>query len=99
MPHFCDVIGCKNERRRHQRLCARCYAALPDWLRLGIIEAKRLRRGREWRHLRHEAADYLGTARATGGTVSIVTMPPCPRNPITPERAYALTERMLGENL
>lgn len=46
MPHFCDVIGCKNERRRHQRLCARCYAALPDWLRLGIIEAKRLRRGR-----------------------------------------------------
>jgi hypothetical protein len=37
--HRCDVPGCGRDRDRWQRLCIRCFRALPAQIRTGIIQS------------------------------------------------------------
>ncbi|MEG3089740.1 hypothetical protein [Sphingomonas sp. PB4P5] len=88
----CDVPGCGLTRRRRQRLCERCYRALPGEICVGLTEAKHQRRDRDWRQLRKRAAEFLslgdGATPAFTGAL---------RHPVSPQQSYALNQRMLGE--
>lgn len=84
--HICDVPGCGAARRRLHRLCERCFRRLPGELRVAINEAHRERRWPDWRDSCRRAADFLNLGRAT----------PAPPS-LSPERAYELQARMLGE--
>lgn len=88
-PHRCDVPGCQRTRRRWQRLCERCYAALPGDIRTGIIDAHRANRRAEWKRQCRRAADHLGLP----GTVTT----PATRATISPEEAFARAQNLLGE--
>jgi hypothetical protein len=86
MPSTCDVHGCTHTRRRNQRLCGRCYGRLTGELRVAITEAYRQRRWPDWRDACRRASELLNLGRAA------------PARPTTsPQRAYELQARMLGE--
>ncbi|WP_337846888.1 hypothetical protein [Sphingomonas sp.] len=90
MPSICDVPGCDHTRRRNQRLCGRCYGRLSGELRVAITEAHRQRRWPDWRDACRRAGELLNLGRA----------PRPPRNPsTTPQRAYELQARLLGERI
>lgn len=82
--HHCDVPGCTRLRKRWQRLCEKCFAALPGDIRTGIIGAHQAGRKADWRRERRRAAEHIANTAAA-------------RPPITPERAFELNERLLGE--
>lgn len=84
--HLCDVPNCGRSRKRWQRLCERCFAALPGDIRTGLAEAYQTGRKADWRAERRRAVAHLAaTERA-------------PRAPtVTPKRAYELQQRLLGE--
>lgn len=86
--HLCDVPGCGRSRKRWQRLCERCFAALPGDIRTGIAAAFRAGRKADWRSERRRAGAHLA---------DMLTAPPRRRAPVTPERAYELQQRLLGE--
>lgn len=84
--HICDVPGCGAPRLRWQRLCERCFKALPGDIRSGIIEMWRQRRKGAWRAECKRAADHLAGA-----------LNPAQPGRISPAEAYERTARMLGE--
>ncbi len=88
---ICDVPRCGNSRPRKHRLCDSCNSRLPGELRVGIPEAHHQRRFSDWTEMRHRAAEQLGLARIDRTTAN----PPR----ITPQRAYEMQARMLGERI
>lgn len=86
-PHRCDVPGCTNTRRRWQRLCERCFGALPGDIRTGIIGAHQAGRKPEWRQQCKRAAQHL--SHLLNGAA------PAPR--VSPQQAFADQQRLLGE--
>lgn len=88
----CDVTGCGSPRPRGQRICASCFGRLAGSIRIGIIEAYHQRRTSDWHKLRRDAAEFLGIkplARAIAAQA----------NRITPQRAFELQARLLGERV
>lgn len=86
MPSICDVPGCDHTRRRSQRLCGRCFGRLPGEIRVAINEAHHQRRWPDWRAACRRAGELLNLR------------PAAPARPTTtPQRAYELQARMLGE--
>lgn len=57
--HLCDVPGCNAPRKRWQRLCDRCWCALPRDIRTGILEAHRQHRRADHRTECKRAAEHL----------------------------------------
>lgn len=90
MANACDIYGCKGTRDRSARLCPRCAARLPEEIALGIAEALHQRRFNDWVDLRKRAAAFLNLDRQTAKA-------PPPIATITPQRAYDMQARMLGE--
>lgn len=88
MPSICDVPGCAHTRRRNQRLCGRCYGRLSGELRVAIAEAHRQRRWPDWRDACRRAGELLNLGRTARLTTST-----------TPQRAYELHARLLGERI
>lgn len=88
MPSICDVPGCDCSRRRNQRLCGRCYGRLTGELRVAISEAHYQRRWPDWREACRRAAKFLNLNRAALAR---------PTPAVSPQRAYELQARMLGE--
>jgi hypothetical protein len=86
--HLCDVPGCGRSRKRWQRLCERCFAALPGDIRTAIREHHQAGRKADWRRERKRAAEHLAR---------LLTAHPEPARRVSPERAYELQERLLGE--
>jgi hypothetical protein len=85
--HHCDVPGCTRLRKRWQRLCEACFAALPGDIRTGIIGAHQAGRKSDWRRERRRAAEHIAS-----------NFPPPARRPaVTPQRAFELNQRLLGE--
>ena len=91
--HVCDVPGCGGTRRKWQRLCDRCFAALPGDIRSGILDAHRQRKRPEHRRQCKRAAAHLGLNRPA----EAVPAPAAIANRVSPERSYELQQRMLGE--
>lgn len=85
--HLCDVPGCNTTRKRWQRLCDRHYAALPGDIRTAIIEAHQAGRKGDWRRERRRAAQHLAATASTAPQAAA----------ITPQRAFELNQRLLGE--
>jgi len=86
-PHKCDVPGCQHTRRRWQRVCERCFAALPGDIRTAIVEHYRAGRKAAWRTECKRAAEHMRDAPNP--------IPTAPR--ITPQQAFADQQRLLGE--
>lgn len=89
--HHCDVPGCTHLRKRWQRLCEACFAALPGDIRTGILEAHQQGRKADWRRERRRAAAHLAAAPISAGISSRRA------HRIAPERAFELNQRLLGE--
>ena len=87
--HLCDVPGCGRSRKRWQRLCEPCFAALPGDIRTAIIDAHNTGRKADWRRERKRAADHLSNH---------VPAHPAHSRRVSPERAYELQQRLLGEH-
>lgn len=85
--HHCDVPGCTHLRKRWQRLCETCFASLPGDIRTAIIRAHQAGRKADWRRERRRAAAHIAASIAA----------PATRPAITPERAFELNQRLLGE--
>lgn len=83
--HLCDVPGCGRSRKRWQRLCDRCFAALPGDLRTAIAEAHYAQDKPRWRAARRAAASALASVEQRRATV-------------TPQQAFENTRRLLGEH-
>ena len=92
-PHRCDVPGCHHTRRRWQRLCDRCFAALPGEIRTGIINAHQAGRKADWRRERQRAAQHL--APLLNPNPLTLGLPNRPR--VSPQQAFAHQQRLLGE--
>lgn len=85
--HICDVPGCGLDRKRWQRLCPRCFSALPRHIRAPLIAAYHAGRKSDWRSLRRAAAELLNNRTR-----------PAPSYPsIDPATVYDQTARLLGE--
>jgi hypothetical protein len=84
--HLCDTPGCGKERKRWQRLCSRCFFALPGDIRTGLVSAFKEHRMADWRQWKKRACEYLATPR------------PPRRPPIDSATAYERTARLLGEH-
>jgi hypothetical protein len=89
---LCDLssFGCGNATRGCARLCTDCFVKLPGFIRLGISEAHYERRWNDWHELKVEAAAFLNLKAAPSATA-----PAAPS--ITPQQAFAMTARILGE--
>lgn len=92
--HLCDVPGCGLPRVRFRRLCRRCEARLPPYLSLAITTAHDDRRWPDHAEAKRQAAAFLNLPE--------VAAPAAPTRraqaaAITPQRAYAIHARMLGE--
>ncbi len=86
----CHVTGCSNPRRRLGLLCMRCTARLPAETRLAIGEAHHQRRWHDHAAACRQAGAFLNLpvpAKASASTTPTVS----------PQRAYELQARMLGE--
>ncbi|WP_156370009.1 hypothetical protein [Novosphingobium sp. Leaf2] len=81
--HLCDVPGCNTTRKRWQRLCEKHFAALPGDIRTGIIGAHAAGRKADHRRECRRAAAHLSAAAGQAT--------------VTPERAFELSQRLLGE--
>lgn len=84
--HICDVPGCGLERKRWQRICDRCFGALPGDIRTGIITAHKEGRKPDWRRWKRKAGEVLAARPSRP-----------PTHAIDPATAYANTARLLGE--
>nr|WP_315384168.1 hypothetical protein [uncultured Sphingomonas sp.] len=87
---LCDVIGCGRERVRFSRLCERCRQRLPAEIRIAITEAHHQLRWGDHGTARRQAGAFLNLpvpSKAPAATTSSVS----------PQRAYELQARMLGE--
>lgn len=91
-PHPCDVPGCTHTRRRWQRLCEWCFAALPGDIRTAIREHKKAGRKAAWRAECKRAAEHL--APILNPTVRVERS----RNTAAEREAYARQQRLLGEH-
>lgn len=89
----CDVPGCDAHRKRSQRLCDRCYHRLPGDIRVGLIEAHHQRRMADWRKLRRRAGEFLNLHPAAPVSPPAIVQ----RVPVSPQRAFELQARLLGE--
>lgn len=87
--HICDVPGCGQTRLRKQRICDRCFRRLPGEIRLGIKEAHHQRRWADHTALKRRAAAFLNLPGSRPTTPATPT--------VSPQRAYELQARMLGE--
>lgn len=97
---ICDVQHCDGPRPHNGRLCVRCETRLPAYLRVGIAAAHEERRLNDWRDACAEAATYLnlGPRPASQPAPAPVAAPPSPARPrISPERAFEMNARLLGE--
>jgi hypothetical protein len=88
----CDVTGCGAPRPRGHRICASCFARLPGNIRVGIIEAYHQRRTKDWQQLRRQAAEFLGIK-------PLARVIAAEANRISPQRAFELQARLLGERV
>nr|WP_315381337.1 hypothetical protein [uncultured Sphingomonas sp.] len=87
---LCDVIGCGRERVRFSRLCERCRQRLPAEIRIAITEAHHQRRWGDHSTARREAGAFLN--------LPVPSKAPAATTPsVSPQRAYELQARMLGE--
>jgi hypothetical protein len=76
--HHCDVPGCTRLRKRWQRLCELCFAALPGDIRTGIIGAHQAGRKADWRRERRRAAEHLtNTPAPLVRCPAVTTVCPC----------------------
>lgn len=91
-PRICDLgaFGCGNATRGRARLCTDCFAKLPPVTRLAISEAHYERRWNDWHELKVEAAAFLNLKPAPRATAPVAPS-------ITPQQAFDLTARILGE--
>lgn len=87
---ICDVPHCGHARLRWQRLCEGCFRRLPGEIRVGIAEAKRERRVKDWNALRRRAAEFLNMNPAAQALIASVGR-------IPPQRVLELHQRMIGE--
>ncbi len=85
--HICDVPGCCNTRQRWQRICEICYGKLPREVRNNLIRAYAEKRMADWRSWKRKAGEIIAARRAA----------PTPSTRWTPQRAFDLQARMLGE--
>lgn len=92
MPCKCDVPRCTGTRARFHRLCARCFKALPDHIKIPLAAAKRERRVADWRKLRREAGDFMNLPDPLAVAIEAQRVMRVP-----PEAAFAATQRLLGE--
>ncbi|MCP3730402.1 hypothetical protein M9978_08170 [Sphingomonas sp. MG17] len=83
--HLCDTPGCGMDRKRWQRLCQRCFAALPPYIRVPLILAHKERRTKDWRVWKRKAGEALAANIAQRGPS------------IDSRTAYENTARLLGE--
>jgi hypothetical protein len=81
--HICDVPGCGAPRERWQRICERCYRALPGAIRTGLIDAWRLGRKPAWRTFRKQAGEHMRALELSRQSA--------------PREAYERQQRLLGE--
>lgn len=81
----CDAPGCTVPVKRGILMCRAHWFRLPRPLREAIGQAWRDRRIRDWSANCLEARGYLARADQPA------------TNPVTPQRAYDLQARMLGE--
>lgn len=87
----CDVPGCGQIRPTNHRLCRRCFARLPAERRVGINEAHHQRRWSDHKAMKLRAQAFLNLP---AGLAPITAA----RTPtVSPQRAYELQARMLGE--
>lgn len=92
--HVCDVPGCGRDRARWQRICERCFGALPGDIRSGLIAAHQANRRADWRRQCKRAGEYMNFD-AHGQAHPAPAHPY--RNAVSPERAAELQRRLLGE--
>lgn len=91
--NLCDVPGCGLPRVRFRRLCRRCQTRLPPYLSLAITTAHDDRRWPDHAAAKQQAAEYLNLPAVPPAAAA----PRAPAAAITPQRAYAIHARMLGE--
>jgi len=91
--HLCDT-GCGRDRLRWQRICETCFSRLPGDIKHGIIDCFKCGAFKEWRAWKKRAREYLATANPQSPLHDSAP----PRGPITPEQAYALNQRRMGEH-
>lgn len=84
--------NCTNSRARWQRLCKRCFARLPDRIKVPLAAAKRERRETDWRKLRRETGDFMALPDPN---LILITAAAIER--VTPQRAYQMQQQLLGE--
>ncbi|SFG09093.1 hypothetical protein SAMN05518801_10772 [Novosphingobium sp. CF614] len=106
----CDVPGCTRTRRRWQRLCDRCWSALPGDIRTGIKEAHQSGRKAQWRQERNRAAEFLARipsspsvrvepfGRLRMNCRSSIDSRDTRARTTTPQQAYAAHQRLLSEH-
>lgn len=85
--HLCDVPGCGRSRKRWQRLCERCFAALPGDIRTAIKNHHQAGRKADWRRERKRAAQHIAPI-----------LNPTTKPGVSPQQAYAAQARLLGEH-
>lgn len=85
--HICDVPGCNHTRQRWQRICDICYPQLPSAIRNNLIRAHAERRMADWRSWKRKAGEIIAARRAARA----------PSTRWTPQSAFDLQARMLGE--
>ncbi|ESZ86349.1 MAG: hypothetical protein Q27BB25_14795 [Blastomonas sp. CACIA14H2] len=85
--HICDVPGCTHTRQRWQRLCLVCYGELPREVRNNLIRAHAEKRMADWRSWKRKAGEIIAARRAARA----------PSTRWTPQNAFDLHARMLGE--
>lgn len=86
--HTCDVPGCNAAHERWQRLCNRCWRALPGDIRTGLTAAWRAGRKADWRTERRRAGSHMAEQ---------LTHQQSKPTTVSPEHAYELHQRLLGE--
>ncbi|WP_066725265.1 hypothetical protein [Sphingomonas pituitosa] len=89
-PQLCDVIGCGRSRVPLRRVCDRCRERLPAEIRIAIEEAHHQRRWCDHLTARRQAGAFLNLPVPTKAPATITPS-------ISPQRAYELQARMLGE--
>lgn len=88
----CDVPNCTNGRARWQRLCSRCFKRLPSHIAIGLKAAKAERRDSDWRKLRREAGEFMQLADPIATEIAAAAI-----QRVSPQRAYQMQQRLLGE--
>ena len=94
-PHPCDVPGCTHTRRRWQRLCERCFAALPGDIRTAIREHRKAGRKAAWRAECKRAAEHLAHLLTPSAHPDPVEGSKGPR--VTAQQAFEQQQRLLGQ--